>query len=410
MTAENAVAPTAVAEPSTKPGRLVSLDAYRGLIMLFMASGGFGLHQVAELEQFKDAALWKFLAFHTEHTAWVGGGAWDMIQPAFMFMVGVAMPFSLARRGTEGQAFGRLLLHAIWRSFMLVALAVFLSTKSGAKQPNFVFTNVLAQIGLGYTFLFLLARRGWKTQLGALLAIAIGYWAFFALHPLPPPDMGEKELKAIGIKVAEVKEVVLTGFAAHWSKNFNAATAFDQWFLNLFPTQDKFVFNAGGYQTLNFVPSLITMILGLMAGSVLRGPHGDTEKLKRLGLVGAVCLALGLVAGATVCPIIKRIWTPSWALFSGGIVMWVLAVFYWIVDVRGWRAWAMPLVIVGMNSIAMYLMYQLLSGWIAGQLQTYLGQNIYSGDFGIVWRRSLALLSLWCVCWWMYRRKIFLRI
>ncbi|MBI5774354.1 MAG: DUF5009 domain-containing protein [Verrucomicrobia bacterium] len=410
MTAENAGAPSTAAEPSPKPARLVSLDAYRGLIMIFMASSGFGLHQVAQLDQFKASALWKFLAFHTEHAAWVGGGAWDMIQPAFMFMVGVAMPFSLARRGTEGQAYGRQFLHALWRSLVLVALAVFLATRGNAKQPNFVFTNVLGQIGLGYTFLFLLARRGWKVHLGALLALAVGYWAFFALHPLPPGDMGLKELKAIGIKAAEAKDVLLTGFSAHWSKNLNAATAFDQWFLNLFPTAEKFVTNAGGYQTLNFVPSLITMILGLMAGEILRRPRGDKEKLKWLGLAGAACLVLGLVAGATVCPIVKRIWTPSWALYSGGIVIWMLAAFYWVVDVRGWKAWAMPLVVVGMNSIAIYLMHQLLAGWTAGQLRIYLGAGIFGGDYGIIWQRSLVLLAMWCACWWMYRRKIFLRI
>ena len=85
--------------------RLTSLDAYRGLIMLFMASAGFGFPQVAA--QFPESGFWKFLAFHTSHAPWVGGGAWDMIQPAFMFMVGVAMPYSLARRVKDGEPWGR---------------------------------------------------------------------------------------------------------------------------------------------------------------------------------------------------------------------------------------------------------------------------------------------------------------
>ena len=382
----------------------MSLDAYRGLIMLFMASAGLGFRQIAQ--NFPDSSIWKFLGFHTEHAPWIGGGAWDMIQPAFMFMVGVALPFSVARRTADGQPFGKQFFHVIWRSLVLVALAVFLASGS-KKQPNFIFTNVLGQIGLGYTFLFLLAGRGWKVQLGALAAIAVGYWAAFALYPAPGADL---DLKKFGISADAAKDVILPGFFAHWSMNVNFAAAFDRWFLNLFPTEKEFVFSNGGYQTLNFVPSLITMILGLMAGDALRSDRTQREKALWLVKVGAVCLALGLLAGWTVCPIIKRIWTPSWALDSGGIVLWLLAAFYWLIDIRGWRAWSWPLVVVGMNSIAIYLMYQLLSGWIASTLRTYIGQDIFKGTYGSFWQRGSVLVVLWLACLWLYRRKIFLRI
>ena len=239
-----------------RPPRLVSLDAYRGLIMLFMASGGLGLAQVAK--QHPDSRAWQWLAYHTSHAAWVGGGAWDMIQPSFMFMVGMAVPFSLARRASEGQTATIRLLHAVWRAAVLVALGVFLAS-NGKKQPEYIFVNVLAQIGLGYVFLVALAGRGWKVQSAAMAAIAAASWAAFAWHPLPGPEV---DLAGLGVTAELAREAVLPGFFAHWNMNTNVAADFDRWFLNLFPRETPFVFNAGGYQTLNCIPSLITMILG----------------------------------------------------------------------------------------------------------------------------------------------------
>ena len=159
--------------PSSAPAlseRLVSLDAFRGLTMLFMASSGFGIPQIAKA--FPDSAFWDLLRYNTTHAAWIGGGAWDMIQPAFMFMVGMALPFSSSRRSAEGQDSRRRFLHTLWRAFALVALGVFLTTGTG-KQPVFAFHNVLAQIGLGYVFLTLLVGRGWKIQLSAIGIIAV---------------------------------------------------------------------------------------------------------------------------------------------------------------------------------------------------------------------------------------------
>lgn len=386
------------------PQRLVSLDAYRGLIMLFMASAGFGFPQVAA--EVPESGFWKFLAFHTSHAPWVGAGAWDMIQPAFMFMVGVALPFSLARRLQDGHSWNRQFLHALWRSLVLVALAVFLASKS-AKQTTFIFTNVLGQIGLGYTFLFLLAGRGWKIQLGALAGIAVIAWVAFASHPLPPPEF---DYSKVGVKPEETADCVLPGFFAHWNKNANFASHFDLWFLNLFPAVKPFAFNAGGYTTLNFFPSLITMILGLLVGERLRAGDDLRAKLVWMAKLAAACLAAGLLAGWTVCPIVKRLWTPSWALYSGGIVIGMLAAIFWMVELRGWRKWAVPLVIVGMNSTAIYLMDQLLPGWIVQTLKTHLGQDIFTGMWGMTLQRCAVLLVLWLICWWMYRRKIFLRI
>ncbi len=157
--------PVAVPGPREKPARLVSLDAYRGAIMLFMASGGLALPEVAK--HFPDDPVWRFLAFNTDHVPWIGCSLWDLIQPSFMFMVGVAMPYSIASRRAKGDSEIKITFHVLYRAIFLVLLAIFLSS-NWSKRTNFVFTNVLAQIGLGYAFLYLLLGRGVRVQLAAL--------------------------------------------------------------------------------------------------------------------------------------------------------------------------------------------------------------------------------------------------
>jgi len=387
---------------STLPERLVSLDTFRGLTMLFMASSGFGIAQIAKAHP--DSNFWELLRYNTSHATWIGGGAWDMIQPAFMFMVGMALAFSSSRRNAEGQDQKKLFLHTLWRAFVLVALGVFLTTGSSNKQPVFGFHNVLAQIGLGYVFLTLLVGRGWKLQLGVIGVIAIASWSAFALTPIAGPAT---DYKALG--VTDPRQV-LDGFWAHWNMGANFAATFDQWFLNLFPSEKPFLFDKGGYQTLNFVPSLITMILGLMAGENLRSEKTAGEKLKWLLQAGGICLGLALITGTTICPVIKKLWTPSWAFYSGAVILWAFALFYWFIDIKGHIAWTFPLVVVGMNSIAIYLAYQLTSGWIRSVGKTWLGSGLFEGTYGALASSLLVLGVLWTFCWWLWKRKVFIRI
>jgi heparan-alpha-glucosaminide N-acetyltransferase len=385
--------------------RLASLDAFRGAIMLLMASSGFGLPQIAK--NFPNSPVWQFIGTQTEHAAWGGCTLWDLIQPAFMFMVGVALPWSVANRQARGDSFGSMLVHALWRSLLLILLAVFL-TSAWSKQTDWIFTNVLAQIGLGYPFLFLLAFTSARTTWLAAFGILFVYWLAFALHPPPLPGF---DWKAVGVPENWPH---FTGWAAHWEKNANFAATFDVWFLNLFPRAKPFIFNAGGYQTLNFVPALSTMIFGLLAGRLLRTELPIRIQLQRLILAGFVGIALGLALGPSgMCPIVKRIWTPSWTLFSAGLVALILAAFVAIVDVSGRKRWAFPLIVAGLNPITLYCLWQLSGTFIRQQIQTHLGQSIFA-SFGEIWvpalERGITLLVLWLIVFWMYRRKIFLRI
>jgi predicted acyltransferase len=396
-----AAKPAAPAAPA-KPVRLASLDAYRGFIMLAMASSGLGFAKVAD--QFPGSAAWTFLGDQTDHAPWVGCSFWDLIQPAFMFMAGAAIPFAYASRKAKGESDAKIYGHVAVRSLALVLLGIFLSS-NGSQAPGHLLVNVLTQIGLGYFFVYLLRGTGWRVQLGATAAILVGYWLLFALWPLPAgaganPDLGP------------APPYQLPGFFAHWDKHTNVAAQFDVWLLNLFPAywNKPFTINPGGYATLNFIPSMGTMILGLMAGELLRGPKSGRAKLAWLVAAGAVCLVLGQVAGWTVCPIVKRIWTPSWTLYSGGWVLGMLAAFYAVLDLGGWKRWAFPLTVVGLNSIAIYCMSQLLRPAISGTFRNLAGRWWFEGTYGPVVQSAVILVVLWLACWGMYRRKLFLKI
>ena len=369
--------------------------------MLLMVSSGFGIPAMAKKHP---GTFWEMQAPQFDHRAWSGCGLWDLIQPSFMFMVGLAMAYSYARRGAQGDGFFKMLAHALVRALVLVLLAVLL-TSNGRPVTQWAFTNVLGQIGLGYVFLFLLWRCGWEAQVAAIVIILAGYWWWFFWHPVPAAAFDGGKADQVGAAG------VLQGFFAHWNAHTNAAADFDRWFLNLFPRREPFVLSEGGYQTLNFIPSLATMLAGLVTGRFLHLSKDARQTCARLVVTGVVLLMLGFIAGILVCPIVKRIWTPSWALFSSGWVLLMLAFFYWLVEIAGQRKLVFPLVVVGMNSIFIYVMKQLSTGWIRDTVKTHFGGDaLFSGYLGPVVEKSAVLLVLWLMCWWLYRQRVFLRI
>ena len=395
------------AESSVRPTgeRLLSLDAYRGAIMLLMASSGLGLGEVAK--HYPGSPGWSFLATQTEHAAWAGCTLWDLIQPAFMFMVGIALPWSIANRRARGKTFPMLFAHALWRGLLLVLLGVFLSS-AWSKQTQWDFNIVLAQIGLGYPFLFLLAFAQPRLQWLSAFGILLGYWLAFVCYPSPGAHF---DWASVGVRPDWPH---FSGLAAHWEKNTNLASGVDLWLLNLFPREAPFQFSRGGYHTLNFVPALATMIFGLLAGQWLRRDLPITVKINRLLVAGMAGIVLGgMIALLGLCPIVKRIWTPSWAIYSGGWVTLLLAGFVAIIEWRGWKRWTFPLVVVGLNPIALYCMWQVMNGFVRENLKTHLGAHVFE-TFGAIYapilERLLVLFVFWLILLWMHRKKIYLRI
>lgn len=416
---ETPLQPLATGGPQPLAQRLTSLDAFRGFIMVMMISDGMGFGRVAA--QFTGdglpAQFWRFLASQFDHRQWQGCAAWDLIQPSFMFMVGVAVPFSIASRLARGQSWGRIWAHAIWRSILLILLAVLFITNA-RQQPHtdWSFANVLAQIGFGYWFLLVVAGRGWRVQVLSIAAILIAYWLAFASHPLPPAGF---DASVIGVKP---DFPMFSGFAAHWNHGHNFAEEFDRFFLNLFPSPNgqPFRYDPFGYSTLNFIPSLCTMIMGVMAGELLRTSRAAAQKLRAMLIAGISLIAAGILLDPnllpgvngvfTICPAVKVIYTPTFVLYSTGWCFLLLSAFYWTIEMRGLRNWAKPLVIVGVNCIAVYLLFEFCGEWIRRTIEVHTRGILFAGTYGPIVERLTVLTVLWLVCWWMYRRKLFLKI
>ena len=401
-----------LASPPLKQ-RLGSIDAYRGLVMFLMMAEV--LHFCKVSSAYPGNAIWSFLCYHQTHLEWVGCTLHDMIQPSFSLLVGVAMVFSLNRRAGDGQTPTMRTLHVLWRSLILIYLGIFLrSTGSQHDRPNFTFEDTLTQIGLGYSFLYAISclpRKWWWFAFGGIL---LAYWAAFALDPLPGKDF---DYNAVGVPPEWLQQHGLTGFAAHWQKNCNLAWKVDRWFMNLpvFNRREPFLFNRGGYSTLSFIPTLGTRVLGLIAGGwLLDDKRTSTQKLGLLFGVGLACLAGGTLLGYLgICPVVKRIWTPSWVLFSGGWCLLALGAFHAVVDVLKFSAWCYPLQVIGRNSIAAYLIAHLFDGFIYDSLRKHLGQGMFRvlGDpFVPLLEGAAVLLIFWLILFWMDKRKIYLKI
>jgi predicted acyltransferase len=248
-----------------------------------------------------------------------------------------------------------------------------------------------------------------RTQLVVLMLILICFWAAFAIYPAPGPQF---DYARVG--VPQNWEHNYTGFLAHWNKNSNLSWAFDVWFLNLFPRQQPFVFNEGGWSTLSFIPTLGTMIMGLLAGEWLKGKESKERKLQGLVVAGVALVLLGLVCQwAGICPIVKRVWTSSYTLYSGGLVVLLLAGFYALIEVKGWRRWAFPLIVVGMNSIAIYVMSWTMAEFFGDAIDRHIG-NVLAAISGPTLQPMIhgfaVMLVMWFILYWMYRRKLFLKI
>jgi heparan-alpha-glucosaminide N-acetyltransferase len=406
--------------------------------MLALVSGGLGLAAfgadpaaLAWCDGTPFAGSWRRLLaalhHHFNHVRWTGCGLWDLVQPAFMFMVGVAAALSLDRRRAEGEPPLRTARHVIVRSAALVALGVFVDS-AAHDRTAFVFTNVLAQIGLGYPLLCLVAGRGLRVQFATALAIIVVTLAAFLAYPLPPPGFDPASMGR------GPDWLPLTGLAAHFDKGTNVFHWFDaEWlgvgFLNLFPRAEPYRFTPGGYQTLNFLPAAITMILGLVTGEMLLHRRDAAAANRWMVRVGAACLACGLALDGhlwpgcgftwSLAPAVKRIWTPTWAVYSAGWSLWMLAAFHWLVEVRGLRGWTWPLVTVGMNSLAAYLLAQLARPWIVRTLRTHLGADVFAGRIGPltyppacgpVVQGVAVTLVVWLVLRWLERRRLFIRL
>lgn len=370
MHAAHAVAVEGRIEIPKAAERVYSVDAFRGMTMLWMISEGFGL------SAFRSDPVLGGVAYQFTHQDWIGMTAWDLIQPFFMFIVGVAMPFAFARRWEAGESWRDSLRHVLKRGAMLILLGL-LARSIQANRPVVDLINVLAQIAFTYFVAFLLLRKSPVAQAGVALGLLAVHWALYQFFPWP-------------------------GAAGPWVKDAN----FGSWL-------DMLVLGKnwrGSYATINCLSSAANTIFGVMAGRLLFSDAQPAQKLKRLAVAGLVAVAAGLALHPVV-PVIKKVWTPSFALLSTGITLWALALFFWACDVKSRRGWAKLFVIVGSNSIFIYVFHEILGRWMRQTAPVFTGWAVRSwGPWGEVFTASLIVAFQVYVCWWLWRRRIFLKV
>jgi predicted acyltransferase len=404
LSTDTEVRPASTVAPTTT--RITSIDAFRGLVMFLMLAEAMRLWTLHTA--YPTSRFWALVAFNTTHVPWQGCSLHDLIQPAFSFLAGASLPFSIASRSARGERFGTMLGHAVRRSVVLILLGIFLRSLQSSRT-YWTFEDTLTQIGLGYTFLFLLAFASKRVQIGAFVAILVGFWAAFVLYPLPGPGF---DYTQVGVRADWPH--LYSGFLAHFNKNSNLAWAFDVWFLNLFPREAPFRFNEGGWSTLSFIPTLATMMLGMWSGEWLKSSRSKAEKLQGLVIAGVSLTLLGLLfQWLHVCPIVKRIWTSSYTLYSGGVIILMLAVFYAAIECLEWKRWSFPLLVIGANSITIYVISWTIEHFVSAALVRHFGTApfaILGPPFEPVLRGVAILIVFWSILYWMYRRKIFLRI
>ena len=358
----------ASATPEIVTGRLVSLDAFRGFIMLWLVSNGFGL---GVLEHYSG---WAWLARQVDHTAWQGCTFWDLIQPAFTFMVGVAMPFAFARRVAQGATRLDLFKHVMWRAVVLIALSN-LYSNWGSKNLHLQLINVLSQIAFGYVICFFVTRLEFRWQVASGAAMLLGYWLLFTIWPGPD---------------------------GAWSQTGNIGAVIDRKLLG---------YNySGDYTTINFIGNAVTILFGCWTGMLLRTSRSHAYKLKVLGACSLAGFAAGLALQPFI-PMVKRLWTPSFTLFSAGWVILMLMAFYWMIEVRKQKSWAFPFVVFGMNSIFAYTIGQIgLKSWLSHGIAAFTFNFSFLGELGGIPQQAVVMALVWCLCYWLYRHKVFIRI
>jgi len=361
---------------SSIPGRLVSLDAFRGLTMFLLVAEGAGLYHALLQPEF-DFIRPLVTQFH--HHPWNGLRFWDLVQPYFMFIVGVAMPFAFAKRRSRGETERQLFGHVLVRSATLFLLGVILHC-GYTKGLVWELWNVLTQLSFTYLLAYLIMKRSAKTQIGISFALILLTEILYRTWAVP-------------------------GFDQPFVKDHNFGSWMDMILMGKLN-------NGGGWVAINCVPTAAHTIWGVLAGQVLQSGRTNMQKFKVLAIYGII----GIVAGYTldpITPIIKRICTSSFVIVSGGWCLLTLAVFYYLIDMRGMRKWLNFAVIVGMNSIFIY-MYSNTIGpqWMNGFIEIFTGGFLFWMGLPTV-HLVTAIVSLavhWYLCYWLYKRKILIKI
>jgi predicted acyltransferase len=362
--------------------RLVSLDALRGFDMFWIMGGEEVVHVVAKVTGWGWAIV---MADQLTHVKWDGFRAYDCIFPLFLFLAGVSTPCSLGSRLEKSYDRALLARKVIMRGLILVALGIIYNNGLFAKPfAEMRFGSVLGRIGLAGMFaqLIYLYVQNERARYGLFIGILLSYWALLMLVPVP--GFGAGNLTLEGNLVGYTDRLVMPG------------------------RLHKVVHDPEGL--LSTLPAICTGLMGVFAGTLLRR-HGltDNRKLQQLVLAGIACVTLGWMWNL-VLPINKNLWTSSFVLVAGGWSLLILSLFYWVIDMQNIRRWTFFFVIIGMNSILIYLAgrvinFEYATHFLFGGLLHFFSEPLQA--VGAV----VAFLAVkWVFLYFLYQKKTFLRV
>ena len=377
-----------------RAGRLASLDALRGLDMFWIVGGG-AVVQAAAVASGKPWLAW--VPEQMKHVPWEGFHFIDLIFPLFLFMIGVAIPYAMSKRLGRGDSLASIDGHIVFRVAVMIVLGMMVNGGLLTWDPaRFELTySVLQMLALGYLVACLIYLNfALRWQIIATAAMLIVYWALLAFVPGPGHEIGKFQA---GCNLGD--------WVTEW--------LFGKWR----GRQVGWVLGILGHAS--------SAMLGVFAGGVLRSGIDERLKLRRLAVLGAGYLLAGMFWGGWVAswipgpwkdwpvwfPIIKARWTSSYALYAGGISYLLLAVLYFIIDVRDHRRWARPFMAIGANSIFAYMAWLLCNSAFRRVSEVFFGGlKPYVGP----WHETIiavgALATLWLLLGYMYRKGTLIRI
>lgn len=370
---------------SLQEGRLVSLDVFRGAT-------------IAAMILVNNPGTWAAVYPPLRHAEWHGWTFTDLVFPFFLWIAGVAMTLSFAKRVARGDNRWRLFLHTLRRSAIIFGLGLLLNGFPYFSLETWRIPGVLQRIAVCYLLaaaIFLLTN--WRGQVLWTVGLLAAYWMLMTLVPVPGLGPGWLEK---GANLAQYVDGLVLG------RHMWAQTG----------TWDP----EGIVSTL---PAIATMLFGVLTGHLLRSARSAEEKTAWMFFSGNALVFAGLVMNVWL-PINKNLWTSSYSVFMAGMALNVLACCYWLVDVKGYRAWAKPFAIYGMNAIAVYVLAGVLEGALGAirlagparpvSLQDFLFQHLFAPlasprNASLLWALCFVL-AIYSVAWFMYRRKWFVKV
>jgi predicted acyltransferase len=376
LAAEREAKQTSVGAPTE---RLASLDAFRGFVMLWII-GAEGL--VVGLAALGHNRVIEALAYELNHTPWEGLRFYDCIWPSFMLMVGVSVPLSFAKRSLT-QTYHQQLAHAARRAIILFLLGSLRESVLIGSPYLIEMSSALQPIAIAYLVAVLVVRKSWRFQAVLGAVILAGYALVLALIPAPGIHAGSYQFNH---NLVHWVDIALLG-QVHW---------------------DRWPFASEGWGTvLSTIPTISTTLLGLLIGELLMSPRSKGKKAKFIGGIGLLCIAIGY-AVSPVVPVVMKMWTTSYGLISAGWACLMLLIFYWLIDIRGYRKWAFPLAVIGMNAIFIYIFSSLIHlGPIVAVFTQGIARVLPNSE--LLFQQVGILVVEWFILFWMYRQRVFIK-